>query len=90
MNCSPTIAIIQRGNRFYIQTETLSKYFEVLCFSLNVKLYRKLSLINHLEFATELKLRVLFAAIMLTWKFAVFEGEVLEAAPDIFWFATYL
>ena len=30
INCSPTIAIIQRGIQFFIQTRTLSKYFDVI------------------------------------------------------------
>ena len=40
---------------------------------------------NHLEFATELKFRVLFAAIMFKWKSSMLlkAVEVLEAAADL-------
>lgn len=42
-------------------------------------------LMNHLEFATELKFRVLFAAIMFKWKSSMLlkAVEVLEAAADL-------
>ena len=48
--------IILKGIRFYIQTRTLPKCSKVLCFSLNVKACCEFFLMNHLDFATELKL----------------------------------
>ena len=62
------LMIIQKGLWFFIQTRMFSKYFEVYCFSLIVKKCQELSFINHLEFATELKLQLLSVTIIFTWK----------------------
>ena len=74
------LTVIEKGIQFYIQTRTLSNYFEVICFSLNVKTCRELSHMNHSEFAKEMKLQVLFAVIRFKWK--PIRGGV--------WLATYL